>query len=131
MYANYLIVGNNVTNPSFAGNFFGIQISTDGGSTYIDTDYSSQFVPLSVIGIFNPWSSSNASFEVLITNMSSGLGNIQASGTGVICNDIIPGCYAFNCGGGYMVAETVADALRLVGDDGSTFSGTFTLYGYE
>jgi hypothetical protein len=130
LYDNYLIVGNSVTNPSFAGNFFGIQISTDGGSTYIDTDYSSQFAPLSLIGVFNPTSTSSASFEILISNVTSGDGNIQACGTAVVCDPSVPGCYAFSAGGGYLVPTTVADAIQLVADDGSTFSGTFSLYGY-
>ena len=131
LYDHYLIIGSNVTNPSFAGNFFGIQVSTDGGSTYIDTNYSSQFVPLSVLGIFNPSPTSNASFQVLLTNLVSGQGNIQACGSAVVYDSSFGACYAFGTGGGYLVQNTLANAIQLVADDGSTFSGTFSLYGNE
>jgi hypothetical protein len=129
LYENYVIIGSNITNPSFAGNFFGIQISTDGGSSYIDTDYSSQFVSLPLLGLFNPTSTSNASFEVTLTNLTSGDGNIQACGTWVVCDSSI--CYTFTSGGGYLVPNTVVNAIQLLADDESTFSGTFSLYGYD
>ena len=41
LFNNYSIICTNVTNPSFNGNFFGMQISTDGGNSYINTGYSS------------------------------------------------------------------------------------------
>src|SRR5882757_3151138 len=40
-FNNYLLVSNNITDPTFAGANFGLQISSDGGATYINTGYSS------------------------------------------------------------------------------------------
>ena len=73
----------------------------------------------------------NASYELLIMNLTSGHGNIGVSGTGVTYNPSVPGCSASSSGGGYMVPNTVANAIQLVADDGSKFSGTFSLYGYS
>jgi hypothetical protein len=130
IYNNYLIMGNNITTPSFAGSFFGLQISTDGGTTFFDGGYSTEYAYFPVIGIFPGDTTLNASFNVILQNFTSGVGNIQVAGTAAVYDSSVPGNYAFNTGGGYMPANVVGNAFQLAADDGSAFSGTFSLYGY-
>lgn len=130
-YNNYLLIGTNITNPAFGGDFFGAQISTNGGSSYITSGYSNQYSPGTVMGICNPTTTTNISCNITINNLTSGAGNIFCSGVIGIYNSSIPGCdSSSNDGGGYNTANVTANAFRLVADDGTAFSGTFSLYGY-
>ncbi len=135
-YNNYRLQFTNVTIPaaSVSTTNLLIQISTDGGSTYITTNYVSAN---SGFAASTPWTTSATdaigSGWVELFNLTSGSdyitfspypNNIQISPSG-------PGVSNMNGAlDAYDVISTTANALRITTSDGSLISGTFSLYGY-
>jgi hypothetical protein len=128
---NYLLIGTNLTDPTFAGSNFGLQISTNGGSSYINTGYYSGFIPSTVLALSGLDTTETVNFEMTLTNFTSGTGYVASSGTTAFYDSSVPGGSSGQIGGLYVTSSTVVNAFQLVADDGSAFSGTFSLYKYS
>lgn len=129
---NYLILCDNVTSGGTGYALFA-QISTDNGATYIFTDYSSvqlgtpPGLSVLVYGKFDATLTSSSQctlFNVgtpsgLVTSISQSMGWSLISGNAVFSDQCV-----------YTIASTTVNAIQLVMNDGSDFSGTFSLYSY-
>lgn len=122
-YDTYILMGSSVLNSVTTGTSMVAQISTDGGSTYINSNYGNADIGLQ-LG-FLDGGTSQLNFSAYIMNSRS-----SSSYVGSISNTLRS---AFPAGGTYgdyyMVANTTANAFQLAAGDGSNFSGTFSLYG--
>lgn len=134
-YNNYLLVATSIIDPTFAGINFGLQISSDGGATYIATGYSSgtpsslNVLPLIALesGATNP---NVCSLLAALLNFTSGVGFVVSTNiSALFSNDISPRIGPSSGGGGYLTPNFIVNAFQIVADDGTPFSGTFTLYG--
>lgn len=128
-YNHYLLYIGNLTFDAANTQNLVIQISTDGGSTYIDSGYASGNVGLDVFDyVFD--TSIISSGQILLYNLTSNIGYVSSfanlitsyygSGGAFYNNDGVDG----NNAGSYLV-----NALQILTSDGSTFSGTYSLYG--
>lgn len=133
-YNGYKLLANDVTNSADTAVQLLVQISTDGGMTWITTDYvgASGATNGMEIGIFQQGSDPDDGINIqgYIQNLSSvGSGYIttQATNVGVTSGTLL-NQQTF---GAYTVIDTLANAFRLVTDDGSNFEGIFYLYGYR
>lgn len=131
-YNDYLLAYTNMTNPT-AGPFstFNVQISTNGGVSYINSGYS--FSGLSTTYLLNIGNTARLGLQNYLSgqaslyNMTSGSGYIGASfgGEQSSTNGTVGGS-----GGAYLTPSTIANAIQIIVSDGSVFSGKFSLYGY-
>lgn len=126
-YNNYQLIIDNLV-PATTATAFCVSLSTDGGATYITTNYNQGNTGLTALSLnFN-----DSTFNygtISLYNLTSGNGYVTVTGSGVIVDLTVP--EVVNTGGNdaYLTASTVVNALQLVNSDGSTFSGTFSLYG--
>jgi trimeric autotransporter adhesin len=134
-YNNYLMLIDSVNCPTASSDSLYIQISTNGGSTWISTNYiagSSTPIGLST-GVGNLSTNTvNLGAAVQLTNVTSGTGFLITTGTNCTYD---PGTSSTNGvnnpNGVYTVAGTVVNAFRVIVDGTKVFSGTFSLYGYS
>lgn len=137
-YNNYLIIGSNVTSASVTINSVCVlQLSTDGGGTYDSTNYTI-FATGPAAGLYlttspsgEDWTSAVAAFSTSLTNLTSGSGTILSISSfysSGLANT--GGIIASDGGTKFTVANQTINAVRIVMNDGATFSGTFSLYGY-
>jgi len=139
-YRNFLLLFDNVS-VYYGGagtGFLTLQLSTDGGATYINTGYidstASNMIGMDIESSFLTTADTIGSGCYNIYNLTSGTGYIS----GGISNSVkfSPTVFTISPGptinGGYTVPSTVANAFRLVWDSSSanTITGTFSLYGY-
>ena len=131
---NYLISSNNVTS---AGTGYALlaQISTDNGSTYISTGYLTPGVlgittgfPVVVQGAFD--ATINCSSQCTLFNIGTPLGLVSSFSESIGWSAMSTLAY-YAEPGVYTVPSTTVNAFQLVMVDGSTFSGTFSLYSYS
>jgi hypothetical protein len=133
-YNNYKVLFDNVVTTT--ATFIVAQLSTDGGATYITTNYVNNNIgPTTGLALFSTQSDSgDAGFTYGNTdlyNLTSGSNFVTGSTVAGVffdtlaVNAIIPPATA----SGYIVASTTVDAIQIAADDGSVFSGTFSLYG--
>lgn len=139
-YNNFYVIIQGVK-PTVAEKNLVCQISTDGGSTWVTTNYSNSSDPAYTAGLIlagstgggQPSVDSYVAANSVLYNLTSGVGFIQTttglnatfynSATGVISNT----------GGNaaYETINTVGNALRFKFDDSSVFDGTISLYAYS
>lgn len=128
---NYLMLSNDVTSAGTGFTILG-QISVDGGSTYISSDYvnsvsttdglvvvefsslDATLVMNSECILFNFGTAAGLPTSISTTNGWSVISGIQDNGGNAV----------------YTIASTTVNAFQLVMDDASVFSGTFSLYSY-
>lgn len=134
-YNNYEIFFDNVATTN-TPNFVVAQLSTDGGATYINTNYLNNNIGASVgLALFSTQSNSgDPGFTYGNTglyNLTSGSNYVTAAAFSgafydtFVGNVIIPPATS----SAYTVTSTTVNALQIVTDDGTAFSGTFSLYG--
>jgi hypothetical protein len=133
-YNNYLILSDNVTDLLFAGTYFGVQFSTNGGSTYISSGYlvitsSSTVLDLKGNASFGGATITN-SLTAQLFNLTSGTGPIMGFSENIFYDSSVPYFDTGSGPSGYNGGNITVNALRIKADDGSAFSGTFSLYGY-
>lgn len=133
-YNNYLVLIHSLGNGGTSNGI--IQISTNGGSTYITTGYLNSGGISNTDGFGLPPTSLSTIFVsavMTIYNLTSGTGIITCSNNNNgQFNTVGPTVgNAFNNFCAYGTASTAANALRLKFSDGSNFSGTMSLYGYS
>jgi hypothetical protein len=141
-YNNYFFLITNFSYVGFNGNVTGIQISSDGGLTYETTGYydanfgatpvtamsliNQQFDGYSVISICQP---------SYLCNFTSGSGYLMTNGTAGSGYGYFPPTSHFYGGGVSVVGcypnNFVVNAFKYICDDGTPFSGTFSLYGIK
>jgi hypothetical protein len=137
-YNNYMLqLSNIVWSNSSASVTLGIQISTNGGSTYISTGYhkgnassTATNIEITEFGVGGNTIFTNSKVE--LSNLTSGsgyvMGTVADSLSWVPATGSAPGS-AF--GGLYTASSSITvNAVRVVVSDGSNFSGTGSLYGY-
>ena len=137
-YNNYMLqLSNIVWSNSSASVTLGIQISTNGGSTYISTGYqkgnassTATNIEITEFGVGGNTIFTNAKVE--LSNLTSGSGYVMGtpgdSLSFVPATGSTPGS---GFGGVYTASSSIiVNAVRVVVSDGSNFSGTGSLYGY-
>lgn len=141
-YNNYLILMNSI--KLSAANPLQLQLSTNGGSTYITTGYFTGQISI-VDGSLGTWTNDvnattylvssylgNSAWyayaELYLWNATAGSGYVITSGQGVIIDPSTPDVYYTTLQGGYATASTTVNAFKLIPSSG-TFSGTISLYG--
>lgn len=134
-FNGYHLLANDVTNTANTAVILMAQISTDNGMTWINTNYlcaSTISTAGMEVGVFQPGSDTDDGINIqcYIQNISSDAsGYITTQGTsngvtsGTLINQVSYGAYT--------VIDTLANAFRLVTDDGSNFEGIFYLYGFR
>ncbi|HVW99250.1 MAG TPA: hypothetical protein VHA52_02250 [Candidatus Babeliaceae bacterium] len=134
-YNNYLIITDNIVNPGNDGVSFpniGVQLSTDGGSTYINSGYyqngGSGAIPVLIIANIGSATSYISSNQTLI-NVKGNSGFISLIGTSSEFDTSFSVLPNISTSGGIYGTTIIADALRIVMDDSSPFYGTVSLYG--
>jgi hypothetical protein len=136
-FNDYYIILDEI-NPTVANNSFVLQLSVNGGSTWITTGYvnssTTTTVGLELVGISGitvPSITSFSSAVAVIHNVTSGVDYVQSTGglnagiwdpmTGLVGNS--------GGNGSYATPNIVANAFRFLYDDGSAFDGTVKIYG--
>lgn len=132
-FNNYLILVSDTTNPDGTAVLLFAQISTDGGATYDSTNYTGVVGVQNgfSIALFNASANAHSASQTTIFNMTSGDGymntvsdhSLYDTGTGSSAGETVWDSYT--------IVATVVNALRIITDDGSTFSGEVSLYGYS
>lgn len=122
-YDMYLLVGNSVLNSVTSSTSMVAQISTNAGSSYINTGYGNADIGLQ-IG-FLDGGTNQLNFSAYLMNPRS-----SSSYLGSVSNTLRTAFVSGNTYGDYYtVANTTANAFRIACGDGTNFSGVFSLYG--
>lgn len=133
-YSNYVLIADNVIDPSFAvSDNLLIQLSTNGGSTYISTGYVNGATLTSTVGLLASVfasATSVSSCALYMTNMTTGIGFITSFAETTVFDSPSTILNAVNSGV-YTTNNITVNALQVVLESGSAFSGNFSLYGYN
>lgn len=129
-YNSYVIVGNSLINTNVGG-FTNIlaQISIDGGATYITTGYAGSS---ETNGMFLGDFASPTSFTSTTTslyNLTSGTDYCMSFSDNMFYDPNDGSCFPSEASSAYRTAATIVNAIRIVSDDSTAFSGTISLYG--
>ena len=126
-YNNYILYVSNLTFAQANGQDLLIQVSTDGGTTYINNGYAGAGgTALNIFAMVFDLSE-NGSGQVFLNNFTSNAGyllsysNIVTSYSGGFFVNIVTD--------GNNAASYSVNALKIFTSDGSDFSGVFSLYG--
>jgi hypothetical protein len=129
---NYMLLFHSLVDPSATSNMIAyMQLSTNGGASYITTGYrlNGTSTPGLSIGVF-PTSNYILSGSLLLYNLTSGSGYITSVNNSVL---FWPTNFSYNnaisCG--YETSSIAINALRIVMANGSNFSGEFSLYSID
>jgi len=127
-YNNYMIIVNQLRNVQNDFAYLVAQISTNGGSSYISSNYKDLFnssnIGLGITGLQE--TDSTTSSTTYIYNLTSGSGYIMTSSYGAIFGN--PNISADANNAMYTTANTSANALRIKMSDSTNFSATVSLY---
>lgn len=130
---NYLFLLTDINNPGGTASVLMVQISIDGGVTYITTGYSSSSGGVTAglaVTFFNDLSTDFNNAQMVIQNLTSSSGYITMTGIDSGWDSVGMALTGGQQIGAYTVPNTSANAIQLVTDDGSVFSGEFSLYSY-
>lgn len=128
-FEDFIIVHNDVSSATGGTNqLLFVQISIDGGGSYISTGYrlgNDAAAGLGINSIID--SDSRASGVAFLYNITSGSGYVMASSSATAFN---PGSVAASTSSGsaYETPGQVVNALRVIMQDSSNLTGTFSLY---
>ena len=129
-YNNYLLLIDSANCPTASSEELYIQISTNGGATWITTGYGGgSLIGLETGQLTLTNGSSYVSASITINNATRGIGYIFTSGTNCTWSGF-SATSSNPANGVYTVASTVANAFRITVDGTKPFSGYFSLYGY-
>ena len=132
-YNNYLLLCENVNVPAASGtDYMGMRLSTNGGSSYIDTGYySDNFNFSTLVWLEDVQTTYYFAGSVLLSNMTSGIGYVQLETMLSIWDTGAPEIFAAYTPLAYSVPSTIVNAVEVIMTDGSLISGTFHLYAYQ
>ena len=105
-----------------------LQLSTDGGATYINTGYNDSLTYIE-IGIASSTDFIIGGYQYLY-NLTSGFSLITTEGRTRWVRSVSGTASTTQEGGAYAAGSIVCNAFKIFTSNGSTFSGNFTLYGY-
>jgi hypothetical protein len=127
-YNNYLLYVTNLTFPEGNGQSLLMQISTDGGNTYINSGYQGAGgTALDIFDfVFDP--SENGTGQILLNNFTSNAGYITSYSNLVTAYS--GGVFVNSVSDGINDATYLVNAFNIFTSDGSPFSGVFSLYGF-
>lgn len=128
-YNNYLLYVSNLGFSAANNQNLVMQVSTDGGATFIDSGYQGNGgIALNIFEVvFDP--SINGTGQVLLNNFTSNSGSLLAFSN--IVTSYVGGFYVNSVTDGNNAASYLVNAFKIFTSDGSTFSGTFSLYGFD
>lgn len=135
-YNNYLVILTNIQ-PTVAGKDFIVQLSTNGGASYITTGYKTSTATTNGIIMLeanggNPSVTSFINGPTYILNATSGAHYVASSDTTMTISDpAIPNIFVDGGAGFYTTPNIVVNAFKFLFQDASNFSGTVSLYGYS
>lgn len=121
-YNTYFLLSNAITDPTSTGASLIASLSVNGGATYITTGYFQGNSGLSLL--FLDGGAAQGSLAGYLFNMTSGVGLVS---TAIL--SVRSGVSAGGGGDNYTVAGIVVNAIQIATEDGTPFSGTFSLYG--
>lgn len=131
-YNNYLLIVDSANCPTGGGgDNLAVQLSTNGGATYIATGYVggvTTWMQMGTAMVAN--STSFASADFYVANLTSGVGYVQGISNNVTLDTAIPSCTFGTFGSTYNVINTSCNALRIIVDGVKLWSGNVSLYGY-
>lgn len=130
-YNTYVLIVDQLRDFGNIGAHLVAQISTNGGSSYIASNYQDLYGTGSIgLGITGQQDTDGVtSATAYIYNLTSGSGYIFSSSTGTNYSNPSLGGDAKNAM--YMTANISANALRIKMSDSNTFSGTVSLYSID
>ncbi len=132
-YRNYLVLIDNCIDASASSAIFQIQISTDGGGSYVASGYVNGGAALTS-GLYAGNlldGTTYVSGSIYLFNLTSGAGYITSSLNGMRMNSTGPTVTSSGVVGIYGTAAQIVNALKVFPNDGNTFSGQVSLYGYS
>jgi hypothetical protein len=131
-YNNYLLISDSAISPLSSAGILLLQISTNGGSSYIASGYFNTSGPANGLYLTNStFTSTNYHYVTSnIYNATSGAVYIGCFSDGTYASSTAAGSIS-PVSSSYGTASTIMNAFQLVISDGSAFSGTFSLYGYN
>ena len=121
-------------NPAATADYLMVQLSTDGGSTYISTGYSDATGSVTnglVITYFNDSATDLNNTQIWLSNMTVAAGYVTAWGADVGWDSVAMALAGGPQPAAYTVADITVNAFQLVTSDGTAFSGVFSLYAYR
>lgn len=139
LYDDYLLMGSQVLiGPgAFAVNQLMVQLSIDGGSSYVVSGYKNNVLPYTsgMTTVFSsggsPQGESISSFSVFLQNLTASFNRPSLCGTRTVFTPppgMATSITSFPLGY-YTLGSLTTDAIRLTMTDSSIFSGIFSLYG--
>lgn len=137
-YNEYMILLENIA-PTGTNKNFIVQLSTDGGSTWLNTDYGNinPSVDNGIVlqengGGQNPQTVMNSICTLYnVTSGSGWVATASSTGSGTVFNVITTTVLNTSSGGFYQNPDIVVNALRFMYEDESVFDGTVKLYGFS
>jgi hypothetical protein len=127
-FVNYLMIFRNVTCASASNTDLFIQLSVNGGASYISTGYRNNSAVDNGLQMTNISNSATVCFSTgYLYNLTTGVGYISSSTKGTNLN---AGTSSFDGGGNasYETPDIVVNAIRVVMANSGAFSGVFSLY---
>ncbi len=121
-YNNYLFLCRNLLTTSSGTPFFGLQLSSNGGSTYITSGYSGVF---SSMYFATPLTTGTNGAYAQIFNFTSGVGSLLIMGQSFNSSNTTSSLST------YYATPTVVNAFKVVDSAGGNITGVFSLYGYN
>lgn len=131
-YNNYLLIATDFSNPTASNTRSMVQLSTDGGSSFISTNYKCLYGNSDGLTFSNiPTTTVVNCANVSLYNLTSGSGYVLSSSDYVEFDPSAPSIAGLTYTAAYRTASTSVNALRITMGNGSNFSGTFSLYSID
>lgn len=127
-YNTYMIVFRSLSEATAANTDAFVQLSTDGGGTYITTGYRNNNTADAGLQITNITDANSLGFgTVYLYNMTSAAGYVSSN---TIATMAIPGTSSLSSGANatYETPNITVNAIRIRMADNAAFSGVFSLY---
>lgn len=128
-YRNYFIICDNLSSATSSNSLF-VQLSTNGGSSYITSGYFGVTGAVSGINIALGWGGATvlAAGESYLMNLTSGAGYVMSDGN-YATYTLSTNVSSTSISGFYNTASTTVNAIRVTIDNTVTWSGHVSLYG--
>lgn len=131
-YNNYRIIVDSLNCPTASSDMLFVQLSTDGGSTYITTGYDNSGTGIGLnlgsANVFQP--TSYLSLGTDLMNLTSGVGYVISTGSFTYYNTSTSTITNNLNGSAYDTPAVVVNAIRFIITASKAFTATVSLYGY-
>lgn len=131
-YRNYLIIATGFSNSTASNVAAMVQLSTNGGSSFISTNYKCSYGNTNGLTFSNiPTTTVVNSANISLYNLTSGSGYVSTLSNYVEFDPSAPSIGGVTYLAAYRTANVTVNALRITMANGSNFSGTFSLYSID